>query len=447
MEKKQFYKMVFSLVLPMAVQNLINVGVTAADVIMLGRVGETALSAASLANQISFILNLLMFGLTSGAAVLTAQYWGRKDTRTIEKVMGMSFRFAIIVGLLFGAAAIFIPGRLMLIFTKEDIIIAEGIRYLRIVGFSYLLMSVNMVYLNLMRSVERVLVGMVTYAVSLLVNVIVNAIFIFGLLGAPKLGTAGAAIGTLTARCIELVSIVLYDRKYNDVLNVRIRDIFVRDGGLRRDFVRYAMPVAANELIWGSGMAMISAVMGHLGGAAVAAHSVAQTSRQLAMVVSLGVSGAAAIILGKTIGEGRRDLAKVYASRFMKLSLIVGIAGGLFIFFAVRPVADAFLVLTGEAREYLGYMMFIMSYFCVIQSVSCTLIVGILRSGGDTRIGLILDVWGLWGCSIILGAVAAFILKLPVPAVYALITCDEAVKFLPAFKRYRSYKWLKDVTR
>lgn len=446
MEKKQFYKMVFSLVLPMAIQNLINVGVTAADVIMLGRVGETALSAASLANQISFILNLLMFGLTSGAAVLTAQYWGRKDTRTIEKVMGMSFRFAITVGLLFGAAAFFVPGQLMLIFTREDIIIAEGIRYLRIVGFSYLLMSVNMVYLNLMRSVERVLIGMVTYAVSLLVNVVINAVFIFGLLGAPALGTAGAAIGTLAARCVEFIIIILYDKKFNDVLNVRLRDILIRDRELLRDFIRYALPVAANELIWGSGMAMISAVMGHLGGAAVAAHSVAQTSRQLAMVVSLGLSGAAAIILGKSIGEGREDLTKVYASWFMNLSLMVGVAGGLFVFFVIRPAAEAFLVLTPEAREYLGYMMFIMSYFCVIQSVSCTLIVGIFRSGGDTRIGLILDVWGLWGCSIILGVIAAFVLKLPVPVVYALITCDEAVKLLPAFKRYRSYKWLKNIT-
>ena len=223
MEKRQFYKMVFALVLPIALQNLINVGVTAADVIMLGMVGETALSAGSLANQVSFILNLLMFGMSSGAAVLTAQYWGKKDTATIEKVLGISMRLAIVAGLVFMAAALLIPRQLMLIFTQEEEIIAAGIPYLRIVAFSYLLMAVNMTYLNLMRSVERVLIGMITYAVSLGVNVVLNAIFIFGLFGCPAMGTAGAALGTTLARVTEFIIILIYNNKFNDILNIRGR--------------------------------------------------------------------------------------------------------------------------------------------------------------------------------------------------------------------------------
>ena len=345
MEKRQFYKMVFALVLPIALQNLINVGVTAADVIMLGMVGETALSAGSLANQVSFILNLLMFGMSSGAAVLTAQYWGKKDTATIEKVLGISMRLAIVAGLVFMAAALLIPRQLMLIFTREEEIIAAGIPYLRIVAFSYLLMAVNMTYLNLMRSVERVLIGMITYAVSLGVNVVLNAIFIFGLFGCPAMGTAGAALGTTLARVTEFIIILIYNKKFNDILNIRLNLLAVKDRQLTRDFIRYASPVIMNELAWGCGMAMLSAMMGHLGSAAVAAHSVTQTSRQLAMVVSMGLAGAAAIVLGKTIGEGNEKLARIQAGRFVKMAAILGVAGSLFILAIVRPAVLHFMVM------------------------------------------------------------------------------------------------------
>lgn len=447
MEKRQFYKMVFALVLPIALQNLINVGVTAADVIMLGMVGETALSAGSLANQVSFILNLLMFGMSSGAAVLTAQYWGKKDTATIEKVLGISMRLAIVAGLVFMAAALLIPRQLMLIFTQEEEIIAAGIPYLRIVAFSYLMMAVNMTYLNLMRSVERVLIGMITYAVSLGVNVVLNAIFIFGLFGCPAMGTAGAALGTTLARVTEFIIILIYNKKFNDILNIRLNLLAVKDRQLTRDFIRYASPVIMNELAWGCGMAMLSAMMGHLGSAAVAAHSVTQTSRQLAMVVSMGLAGAAAIVLGKTIGEGNEKLARIQAGRFVKMAAILGVAGSLFILAIVRPAVLHFMVMTPQASRYLGYMMFILAYFCFFQSLGTIFIVGIFRAGGDTRVGLALDLTGLWGCAVFLGSIAAFLLKWPVPAVYVVISFDEIVKLPFSVKRYLSGKWLKNITR
>lgn len=447
MAKRQFYKMVFALVLPIALQNLINVGVTAADVIMLGMVGETALSAGSLANQVSFILNLLMFGMSSGAAVLTAQYWGKKDTVTIEKILGISMRLAIVAGLVFMAAALLIPRQLMFIFTREEEIIAAGIPYLRVVAFSYLLMAVNMTYLNLMRSVERVLIGMITYAVSLGVNVVLNAIFIFGLFGCPAMGTAGAALGTTLARVTEFIIILIYNKKFNDILNIRLKLLAVKDRQLTRDFIRYASPVIMNELAWGCGMAMLSAMMGHLGSAAVAAHSVTQTSRQLAMVVSMGLAGAAAIVLGKTIGEGNEKLARIQAGRFVKMAAVLGVAGGLFILLIVRPAVLNFMVMTPQASRYLGYMMFILAYFCFFQSLGTIFIVGIFRAGGDTRIGLVLDLTGLWGCAVFLGSIAAFLLKWPVPAVYVVISFDEIVKLPFSVKRYLSGKWLKNITR
>lgn len=446
MKKKQFYKMVFVLILPMALQNLINVGVTAADVIMLGKVGETALSASSLANQINFILNLLIFGLTSGAAVLTAQYWGKKDVRTIEKVLGLSFRLAVILGLVFTAAAVLIPRQLMMLFIQEEEVIAEGIRYLRVVAASYLMMSVNMVYLNIVRSVERVVVATVAYGVSLTANIILNAIFIFGLLGSPAMGVAGAALGTTLARVFESAVVIIHAKFINNTLKIRLKDFFTREKALVHDFWKYAGPVILNEMVWGVGIAAISAIIGHLGSAAAAAQAVASTSRQLAMVVSFGVAGAAAIVLGKTIGEGKEELAKDYAARFVKLSLIMGFVGAAVIL-CVSPIARHFMSLTDTAREYLKYMMYVMSYFCLAQSLNTCFIVGICRGGGDTKFGLILDVVTLWGGSILMGVIAAFVLKLPVPLVYVFLVSDEVLKLPFAYRRYRSMKWMKNITR
>ena len=205
---KQFYRTVAGLVLPMALQNLINVGVSSADVIMLGKVGEIALSAASLANQVFFILNLALFGLTSGASVLTAQYWGKQDTRTIEKVMGMSFRIGLLAAFVVTAAVWIAPVPIMRLFTNEAVIIEEGVRYLKIVSLSYLMSAFTMVYLNIVRSVERVVIATVVYSISLVVNIILNAVFIFGLLGRSAMGAAGAALGTVCARATEVIIVV-----------------------------------------------------------------------------------------------------------------------------------------------------------------------------------------------------------------------------------------------
>lgn len=444
--KKQFYKTVLALVIPMALQNLINVGVTSADVIMLGKVSETALSASSLAGQVYFVMSLIFFGLTSGAAVLTAQYWGKNDRVTIEKILGISIRIGLIVAFIFTAAVWIMPRQIMLLFTTEEPVIAEGIKYLHIISCSYIITGVTMVYLNIMRSIERVGIGTLVYAISFVANVIFNAIFIFGLLGSPAMGTAGAALGTLLARIIELGIVIFYDRKNNNILNFRLKLLFVRDKLIMRDFKIYAFPVLLNELAWGLGMATIAAIVGHLGQAAVAANSVAQVSRQLSMVVSFGVANATAIILGKTIGEGKKELAKIYASRLLKMSLVLGACGSLVVL-GVSPVARHFLTLSPEAGEYLKYMMFIMAYFVLAQSVNCTMIVGIFRAGGDTRIGLVLDVLGMWVFAIGLGTVAAFVWKLPVPVVYLFLVSDEVVKLIPAFWRYKSKRWLKNITR
>ena len=444
--KAQFYKNVFALVLPMALQNLINVGVTSADVIMLGKVGEIALSSSSLAGQIYFILSLILFGLTSGAAVITSQYWGKKDIDTIEKVLGIALQFGVVLGLVFCAVSQMMPETLMKIFTSEPEVVESGAAYLKIVSWSFPLASGTLVFLNIMRSVEKVIISTVVYLVSLIFNVIFNAVFIFGLGPAPEMGVEGAAVATLLARVVEVIIVLGYCKFFKQTIHVRMKYLLSRDKTLMGDFKVYALPVVLNELAWGVGMSAVAAVIGHMGSAAVAANSVTQVTRQLSQVVIFGIANATAIILGRTIGENKEELARIYGDRLVKLSAILGLfASG--VVFCVGPIAKRFLTLSPQAGEYLSQMMLIMTFYVICQAIDVTYIVGVFRAGGDTRVGLILDAVSLWGICIPLGFIAAFILELPVWAVYLCLTCDEMLKLPFSHYRYKSGKWLKNITR
>ncbi len=441
-----FYKNVLALVIPMALQNLINVGVTAVDVVMLGRVGEKVLSGSSLAGQIQFVMMLIFFGITSGATVLTAQYWGKKDTKAIEKILGIGMTISLIIAVLFMTIALLIPETLMHIYTSDPEVIAEGAKYLRIVGFSYVFIAISQVYLNIMRSIERVLIATFVYLISLIVNAVINAILIFGLLGFPAMGIQGVAIGTLCARITETTIVFWYAHFKNKVVHIRPKYMIQIDKTLAKDFLVYAMPVVLNELMWGLGVSANTAVIGHLGSAAVAANSVAQVARQLAQVMVFGIANATAIYLGKTIGEQKFAYAKAYAKRFLRLSFILGCCGAGVILISA-PIAGKVLVLSDTAREYLYFMFGVMAYFVIAQAVNTTLVVGTFRSGGDTKFGLLLDVSTMWGFSILLGAVAAFVFHANVQVVYVLLMSDELAKLPLTLRRYRSYKWIKDVTR
>lgn len=445
-DNKNFYKMVFALVVPIALQNLINVGVTSADVIMLGKVSETVLSASSLGNQVQFIMSLIFFGLTSGAAVLTAQYWGKKDTKTIEKVLGIALRFSLTVAVIFTTVTFIFPKQIMMIFSSEQEVILEGIKYLRIVCFSYIFSSITMIYLNIMRSVEKVVISTVVYFISLVVNVILNYIFIFGKFGLPALGIQGAALSTVIARIIELVITGIYAHKYNDIIKFRFKNFIKLDSALLKDFIKFSIPVTINEMMWGLGTSANAAILGQLGSQAAAASSVVQVTRQLATVVTFGVATAASIVIGKSIGENKIKEAKIYGKKFVKLSLITGLMGSIVVLI-VRPIAMNNLTLSPLAVSYLSSMMFVMSYFVLCQAYNTTMIVGIFRAGGDTKFGLFIDVTTMWGCSILLSALAAFVFKWSVPIVYIILMSDEIIKIPLCTVRFKTYKWLNNITR
>lgn len=445
-EAKQFYKKVASLVLPMALQNLINVGISSIDVIMLGRVGEKVLSGASLGSQVQFVLSLFLFGVTSGSSVLMAQYWGKREMKPIETVFGIALKWALAVSVCFTIAALVIPEQLMALFTNDAEVKIQGICYLRIVCISYLFNAVTMVYLNSMRNMERVMIASVVYLSSMCTNMIVNYLLIFGVGPFPEMGIAGAAVGTVLSRLIEILIVVYYDRRFNPVFHFHFAFLKRKDLLLSKDFRQMALPVVANELLWGLGMSVMAAILGHMGSAATAANSVAQVGRNLATVLSFGIASAASILIGKSLGSGKRERAKKDGARFAFLSILAGIAGGAVILLLRPFVLDA-LSLSAEARKILSVMLLIMSYYVVAQSYNTTLVVGIFRGGGDTRFGFFLDVIFMWGFSILGASVAAFGCQAETILVIFILFSDEIVKIPISTWRYRTYQWLNDVTR
>lgn len=445
-ESKQFYQKVAVLVLPIAAQNLINTGISSVDVIMLGKVGEKVLSGASLGAQVQFIMSLILFGLTSGASVLMAQYWGKKDVYAFETVFGIVAKLSFAIGILFTVVTFCFPSQLMSLFSNDAEVIAQGSNYLRIVCWSYTLNVLTMVYLNSMRNLQKVLIATVVYFMSLITNIVVNMLLIFGVAGFPKLGITGAAIGTVFARAIEFIIVLIYDRKINDVFHFRFEYLRRKNTVLWKDFLQYSAPVVANELMWGLGMSTMAAILGHMGSAATAANSVAQVARNLATVIAFGVASSSAIIIGNTIGEGDTALAKRHGKRFIFLSLVTGMLGCLVIL-AVRPVLLNKMVLSSQAQTYLSFMLFFMSVYVIAQSLNTTLVVGIFRSGGDTRFGFFLDVGIMWGIGILGAALSAFVFRSSVFVVIAFLLCDEEIKVPVVLLRYRTYRWLRNVTK
>lgn len=443
---KDFFKIVFGLAFPIALQNLINTAVTTADVVMLGKVGETALSSGSLAGQVQFVMSLMIFGMTSGASVLTAQYWGKKEIQTIEKVFSMTLCLALSAGVLFFIASEFFPEQIMHIFSSETDVIEGGASYLRIVAFSYPMSAFCTGYLYLMRSIERAKIGTAVFACSLAANVLMNAVFIFGLLGMPALGVRGAALATLLSRCLEFALVVYYMWKVNRQVRIRRTYFFRWDGLLLRDFLVLSIPVVLNETLWGAGMSANAAILGQLGSPAAAANSVVRVIRELVMVMSVGLSAATSVLVGKAIGEKRLTMAETYARRMVILSIGVTCCASLAMF-SLRHVIAGALTLGPEAKDYLLFMLVVLAVYSLCQSVSCPVIVGVLRAGGDTRFGLILEGCALWVGSILMGWIGAFVLHLPVKGVFVLLMLDEFIKLPFAAWRYRSKVWLRDVTR
>lgn len=446
LDRTSFRKTVLTFLLPMAIQNLINVAISSTDVIMLGRYSEVALSASSLASQIQFMLILLFFGIGSGATVLTAQYWGKKDIKSIEKVLAIGIKIAFILSLFFFVFAFFFSKNAMRLFTNDETTILEGIKYLKIVSFSYLTTSISIVYLVTMRSVERIFISTVAYGTSFISNVIINYFLIFGNFGFYEMGIEGAAIGTLVARLIELGIVFYYNYKNHHFISIKWKYIKSLDSILKKDFIKYSLPTMINEFLWAGGTAAGIAILGRLGNSIVAANSITSVVRQLAMVFAFGLANTAAIMVGKAIGEKDFHKAEIYSKKLLFYSFLSSLLAVVLLLIA-KPFIIKKFALTMDVEIYLNFTLNILLYYIPLQSISVVLVVGVFRAGGDTKFALIADALPLWCGSLLFSVFAAFCLRLPTKLVYLLIMSDEIIKLPLIIWRYRSKKWINNITR
>ena len=444
-DKKLFYSQVFKLVIPIVIQNLLSAAVSSADVVMLNYVGQSSISAVSLASQYASVLFMVFYGLGTGATMLCAQYYGKGDMRTIQLVEGIALRFSLLISLIFAGMALFVPEGMMRVFTNDRELLTIGASYLRFMSVSYLCWGITEVYLAVLRSVGRVVISTAMNVLAFSLNVFLNAVFIFGLFGAPKLGAAGVAIATSQSRQAELLAGMAVSFVSADI-KLDFRYLFVRNKVLFKDFIRLSLPALGNDVSWSVAFSMYSVIIGHLGTDAVAANSFVVVVRNFGTILCFGVASAGGILLGNMIGENKLEEARTGAKELMKLTVIAGAAGGLIIL-AIMPFVLKYATLSGQAMHYLKNMLWINTYYVMGAAVNTTLIAGVFRAGGDSRFGFICDTVDMWCYAVPLGFFAAFVLKLPVMWVYFLLCTDEFVKWPWVLRHYRSGKWLNNITR
>lgn len=444
-EKRIFYRKLWGLVFPIAIQNLMTALVSASDAFMLGFVSQTSLSAVSLATQIQFVHNLFMLALTIGATTLAAQYWGKGDTDSVEEILAIVLKISMAVSVVFFIAAMFFSGFLMRIFTNDIRLIQAGIPYLRIVSVSYLFMGFSQIYLCIMKNSGRTAKSTIYGSVAVVINIGFNVIFIFGLAGFPAMGIAGAALATTVSRALELL-LTIYENMHRSLVCVRLKYIRNSSKKLKKDFWHYTTPVLGNELVWGCGFTMFSVIMGHLGSDAVAANSVANILKNIIACVCNGIGIGAAIIVGNELGKGEMERATEYGNRLFKLAVFAGAVSGL-ILLAVSPVLRIFTgSLSAQAHSYLKNMMYICTYYMIGKSVNATVIAGVFCAGGDTKFGLKCDAVTMWVILIPIGMITAFVLKLPIMVVYFIISMDEIIKLPAVYRHYKKYNWVRNLT-
>ncbi len=449
-KEKRFYKNIIAITIPIALQNLITFAINMMDTIMLGRADNTGvfLSASSLANQPFFILSLVCFGLAGASTVLSAQYWGKRDTASIRVIYSIILKTAFVLSLLMALAVLLFPRTIMGLYSNNEEIIEAGISYLRILGFAYVLFGLSNTMICCIRSIELVKISVVVNITSFCVNVFLNWVLIFGNLGAPALGIRGAAIATLTARIIEFIITFVYVFAVDKRLNFKPKHLLLFNKIFALDLFKHGLPVFINEVMWSLGITVQAAILGHItysSGDPVAANSIASMVQQLSTVVIFGIANASGIIIGKSIGSGNAGRAQREAVTFKYLSYVVGVIACIMILCMKNFVID-FYTIAEETKLLANQLMITIAFVTIFVSVSSITIVGILRGGGDTRFCMIEEIIALWFIATPLALIAS-LCGLPVPVVLIMMKIDEPIKSVVSIVRINSKRWIKSLAR
>ncbi|MBQ8604268.1 MAG: MATE family efflux transporter [Oscillospiraceae bacterium] len=444
---KAFYQKLFAIAIPMAMQNLINVAVGLLDTVMLGQLGEVAMSASSLGGQLGFMFMIVNMGLTAGAGVLTSQYWGRGDVDNIRKTMSMTYKISLTLSVIFMTVALAVPEFILSIYTNDRDVIVSGAGYLQAISFTYLLSGITMSTLNMLRTVGTVKISLYVYGVSFFVNVFFNYCLIFGKFGMPAMGVVGAAIATVIARLVEMIIVLVYLLKVDQKVQFRLSDLKEKiDRDIFTIYIRYGLPVLCNEVLWSLGSSALSVIMGHMGKEFVAANSICSVMFQCITVATHGINAAAGVIAGNTIGEGKYNQARKQATTLFVISIGVGVFSCLVTIILKAPLVS-FYKITSETQAIALEMLTAMAFVNIFQAVASINMFGTLRGGGDSKFVAVVDVGSMWLLSVPLGWIAGLVLNRPAGVVYICLKATTIFECFASAFRILSGKWVKDVTR
>ncbi|MBO6158724.1 MAG: MATE family efflux transporter [Firmicutes bacterium] len=444
---KSFYQKLFLLALPMAGQSILTYAVTLADNIMVGQVSDLALSGVYMANQWMTMLSQFIHGFMTAALVIATQYWGKKDTDSIKTILAITAKFAALTGLIFFAAAWFFPVRLMGLYTNDPSVAQEAARYIRIVAWSYLFYVVTELLMSAMKSVETVGIALYTSISTLIINVALNYLLIFGHLGFPAMGVRGAAVATLAARMVE-TGIMLYYCKFRDhKLGLKLSDLGRHSPVLLKDYIRYGIPIFAGAAVWGINMTGQGAIVGRLGQSAISAISISNNMFQIVSVGVYGVSSAAAIVIGKTVGSGDYEKVKSYAKTLQLVFVGMGLGTAVLMLLSRYVVPVLYPNIEPETSAYVYQLLLVLSVMVIGTAYQMSSLTGIVRAGGWTHFVFVNDT--IFVCLVVLplGYLTAFVWHMPVWVVFAALKCDQILKCFVALVTVNRFKWIKNITR
>lgn len=442
---KLFYSSLLRIALPIALQQLISSSVNLLDVLMVGQMGEVSIASLGLSNQVFFLLNVILFGVSSGSAIFTAQYWGRKDIGNIRKILGIGLTLSLSISVLFTIGAVLFPHKLLGFYTNDVEVIAIGSEYLRIVGTSYILTSVTYTFVAVLRSTGNVKLPTAVTVLALSMNILLNYLLIFGNLGMPALGVRGAAIGTAVSRTVECLLLVGLTYGLKSPVAGRLKELFGFDKAFFVKTLKVSLPALLNEGVWAFGVTTYNSIYAHIGTESIAAVNINSTIENMAFVIFIGSANAAAIMIGNQIGSGHEARVYDYGVKFIKLGIIGALFMGGILILVRGPILSLYNV-SAESYFYSNRLMLFFALTMWVRVTNMTIFIGVLRSGGDTRFALITEAIAVWLVGVPAALLGATVFHLPVYWVYLLAALEEVTKLIVIFQRFRSKRWINNLT-
>ena len=447
-KEKTFYKSFMILALSLALQNLLTYGVNMMDTLMLGRYSQNAMGGVSLCNQIQFLLQMLVVGAGEGAVVMGSQYWGRKKLEPIPHIIGVALRFGGALAVLLFILVFGWPNRILSLLSNDPAVIAEGAKYFSIIRYTYVIFTITNILVASLRSIGVVRIGYMISGSTLVINVCLNYLLIYGNLGFPEMGVRGAACATLIARCVELIIVIWFLKYRENVLNLNLRKLLRIDTSYVHDYMKVSLPVLINQALWGVAQMVQTGILGHLGGDVTAANAISVQVYQVLSVVCYGAASAAGIVVGRTIGEDNEKKLHPLVTTLQVLFISIGLCSGLAIFLLRGPILAAFGgTLTENAYRLSRQFMLVLAITTVGTSYQMACDNGIIRGGGDTAFSAKMNLVSMWCIIVPFSAMAAFWWKCPPVAVFFLLKWDQLYKAIPVGIRLHSWTWVKKVTR